>query len=346
MKPDGISTLNVSNMMRSTTRSGQVALLRAQTELSTGRHADVGLALGSLVSRNINWRTEVQRLEAQKNTNGLTAAQANVTQTSLQSIKDIADGFVATLAGLRTAQNGQTLAKEAAETALGSLKEALNVTFNGKYIFAGQNADQAPLSDYAGGASEGAINTAFATEFGFPQSDPATKFITPSQMQTFLQNTFKDQFKDPNWQTNWSNADSTNMLSRIDSHQRLNIAGNANAEPIRQLVESLTSVIGSGSPNLSTATFQSLVDNAMSVAATSVRGISDEQARVGLGQGELRKAGETNSRKLEILKGQISDTEGVDNYDAAMRVNSLMSQLEASYTLTGKISKLSLVNFI
>jgi flagellar hook-associated protein 3 FlgL len=346
MKPDGVSTLTLNNMLRDTTRFGQAALLKAQVELSTGRHSDVGLTLGSFVSRNINWRSEATRLKGQLASNGLASAQASVTQEGLRTVKDIADAFVATLAGLRTAHNGQALAQEAAKTALEAIKQAVNVSFNGKFIFGGLNANVAPLKTFVEGSPEAAVNAAFLSAFGIVPSDQAVKFITPSDMQAYLQTTFKDQFTDPNWTLNWSNADSNSILSRIDSTQRLSLAGNANLDAIRQLVQSVASIAGSGVPNLNVLTFELLVDSAMSGTLQSVQKVSSEQARIGLDQSALKKSTETNSRKLNVLKGLIGDTEGVDSYDAATRVNKIMSQLESSYALTGRMSKLSLVNFI
>jgi flagellar hook-associated protein 3 FlgL len=36
----------------------------------------------------------------------------------------------------------------------------------------------------------------------------------------------------------------------------------------------------------------------------------------------------------------------VDSYEAATRINLLMSQLETSYALTGRISRMSLLSYI
>ncbi len=42
----------------------------------------------------------------------------------------------------------------------------------------------------------------------------------------------------------------------------------------------------------------------------------------------------------------IGAMESVDPYEAATRVNILMTQLESSYAVTGRISRMSLLNYI
>ncbi|NJM28730.1 MAG: hypothetical protein HC855_00075 [Rhizobiales bacterium] len=47
-----------------------------------------------------------------------------------------------------------------------------------------------------------------------------------------------------------------------------------------------------------------------------------------------------------MLKARVQESEGVDQYEAAMRMNQLMTQLEASYAITAKISKLTLADYL
>jgi flagellar hook-associated protein 3 FlgL len=43
---------------------------------------------------------------------------------------------------------------------------------------------------------------------------------------------------------------------------------------------------------------------------------------------------------------QLQDIEGVDQTEAAARVSGLMTQIEAAYTLTSRISQLSLTKYL
>jgi flagellar hook-associated protein 3 FlgL len=54
MKTSFVSNLAVQNAMRLTIQQGQAELLKLQTEVTTGRHADVGLALGSSAARSVS----------------------------------------------------------------------------------------------------------------------------------------------------------------------------------------------------------------------------------------------------------------------------------------------------
>ncbi|MEN9894165.1 MAG: hypothetical protein RIR97_17, partial [Pseudomonadota bacterium] len=58
------------------------------------------------------------------------------------------------------------------------------------------------------------------------------------------------------------------------------------------------------------------------------------------------KSNESLTAQINIVKTNLNDLQGVDPYEASTRVNTLLQQVETSYTLTAKIQKLSLVNFL
>jgi flagellar hook-associated protein 3 FlgL len=49
---------------------------------------------------------------------------------------------------------------------------------------------------------------------------------------------------------------------------------------------------------------------------------------------------------MDIINTQLTDLVGVDTYEASVRLNTLLTQVETSYTITSKIQDLSLVNFL
>ncbi len=51
-----ISSLTLSNFSRNTIQRVQTQLMDAQTELNTGRHADVGRTLGYVTGNTITYR--------------------------------------------------------------------------------------------------------------------------------------------------------------------------------------------------------------------------------------------------------------------------------------------------
>ena len=74
--------------------------------------------------------------------------------------------------------------------------------------------------------------------------------------------------------------------------------------------------------------------------------IGAEQARIAMSEQRLNMAMEALQTRKNNLSSAVAELEGVDPYEAATRVNLLMTQLETSYALTGRISRLSLLSYI
>lgn len=346
MRIPGTTFLASTWMQRDNASALQTDLTRAQNELSTGRHADVGLTLGLKVGRNLGWRMDLSRLESFQANNKLTLDEADVSQNTLDSIKTVASKFVDTLLAARSAQNGQTLAKQAAQDALASFTTMANVNFNGKYLFAGQNSTQAPIGTYAGGAGEAALDTAFQGSFGTTNTDPALSSQTPASMQAYLQGSFSQLFDDPSWQANFSAATAGNVLARTDASTQVDASASTDEQAFRNIMKGILAVAESGTGNLNSNTFNSVLDFATGSMATGMQQLTDAQSRIGFAQQSVARTNDSISRRIDIIKGQITDSEGVDTTELSVRVNTLMTQLEMSYAVTSRVSKLSLLNYL
>lgn len=342
----GLSQLNLSGQLSLAMAVSQRQLNVAQLEVSTGRHADMGLSLGTTVGNDLQWRTELSGLQQIQDGNKLAGERATLTQDSLKSLGDLAANFLSTLTGARGAADGQALAKEAAQTAYAQFVSIANTTFNGQYLFGGINSSEPPLQDYAGSSAEAAVNAAFQSNFGFAAGDAAATGITPAAIQGFVDGGFAAEFQPAAWQANWSQASASVPATRIDAAQTVDASSSAAAEPFRQMAQALSMVASLASGNLSQSTFQALADKALAMSGTAQAGFAAEQSRLGLAQSAISEASDRLDRRTTALTGHIQSVESVDKYEAANRANTLMTQLETSYTLTGRISQLSLVKYL
>lgn len=342
----GITQLSISGQLSLAMAQAQRQLAQAQIEVSTGRHADMGLSLGGLISGDLQWRTELSGLQQISDGDKLAATRATLTQDSLGTLSDAAAKFISTLTGARGADNGQALARQAAATAYDQLVSILNTTDNGAYIFGGINSGQTPMATYAGSPAEAAVSAAFQTSFGMLPDDPAAASITPAAMQSFLDTGFNDQFQAAQWRANWSPASDTLPATRIDKAQTVEAATSAATAPFRQLAQVFTMISRLGTAGLSQSTFEKIVDQALAMTGGAQAGLAAEQSRIGLAQAAIGNATDMLDRRMTALTGNIQSVESVDKYEAANRANALMTQLEASYTLTGRISQLSLLKYI
>jgi flagellar hook-associated protein 3 FlgL len=344
-----ISTLHLMRASYLSIAANQERLADAQVELSTGKIANIGPALGRKVSTDLDLRAASERTALEINLNGIAAAEMTAKQQGLSAILDIAHGFTATLVGARNAQNGQETIKAAAENALKSLFHIANSTHNGKAIFAGLNSTTAPLADYLSPnpvASKSAIDSAFLNEFGFPQNSPSVSTITPSHMDSFLNGSFASQFTPGQWQANWSSADSQDCSIRISDNFLVQPACNTNDSAFRNLTMALTMAFDLGAGSLGQGTFEKIADKAASVAASAASQFANMGSQLGITQKLLRDESDKLSLRADVITQHIGHMEDVDQFEVSTRINTLTTQLEASYSLTARINKLTLLNYL
>lgn len=346
MRSDGISTLNMSMLLRSSVTSTQRKIAAGQIEMSTGRHHDMGLALGSRVSGDIQYRFQLDQIEKLMTGGKMAANRAELTQSTLESITSLSSSFMQVLTGARNSDGGQALARDTAMSSLAALTDLVNVTYDGQFLFGGANTQETPLISYRGSTAETAVNGAFLAEFGFAQSDAGVSGIDGSAMKTFLDGAFHSLFEPPAWQANWSSATDKGVKTRIGHSLMVDASSTASSAGIRQIAEVFTMMMALGEGNLSQSAFERVVDTALSHLGEAQLRIGEEQSRIGVAQSQIAASIDQMSLGAFTLTKNIQLLEAVDPYVTVTTVNELMRQLELSYTITGRLSGLSLTKFI
>ncbi|MGP9821925.1 flagellar hook-associated family protein [Salinarimonas sp. NSM] len=349
MKTSFVSTLGVSNATRLSLVKSQSELARASHELSSGRHADVGLTLGARTGQSVELRQELARIETILDTNGLVSARLDTMQAALSNVQGTAEDFLGVLIAVReNAQAAEVVAPQA-ELNLKGLVGTLNANLNGQYLFAGIDTDTPPLVDYAGppaSPAKVAVDAAFLGFFGFDQDDPGVAGITQAQMATFVDTQLAPLFADPQWGTIWSSASDENLSSRISGNEVIATSANANEQPFRDLAMAYTMLVGLGGDGLAQPAYRELVERSIGLVGGAMQDVTTVQARLGVAQNRVADATERMGIQRDILTRQVTGLENVDPYEAATRVNALMSQVEVSYALTARIREMSLLNYL
>ena len=89
-----------------------------------------------------------------------------------------------------------------------------------------------------------------------------------------------------------------------------------------------------------------LIDQSRVLVGEAIADVQNVQAKVGLVQNRVVSANERLSMQVEIMTKNLDDMQGVDPYEAATRVNDLLTQIETSYALTSRIQQLSLLKYL
>lgn len=350
MKTSFVSNIAMQNAMRLTIGRGQNEIQKLNTEIVTGRHADIGIALGARASNSITLNRDVSRLQAILDTNALVTQRLSASQSSLDLMADAAQQMLEAFISVNGSDDANRLliAQRDVETALGAYTVAANTSSNGEYLFAGINTNTQPLQEYlsAGSPPKVAFDALFVSKFGFAQDDPLAATITVADMQDFLDNYLEPSFSGTDWTTNWSSASDTNVTSRIQKNEVVESSTNANSEGMRNFA--MAAVIGVELLNspISAEVRASLNRSAIEYAGAAATGIDNERSMLGVTENRITKANTALESQLRIITLHLGDVEGVDAYEASTRMKSLLAQVETSYTLTARIQQMSLMNYL
>lgn len=355
MKTSSISSLTVQNAMRLTISDAQKQLSDSQKEVTTGKYADVGTALGGTTSNAVDLTSDSLRLQSLISTNAVVETRLDSSQSALDQIASAAEKVQQTLVGLGNSTDSTTLgtAQKTVQDALDVFTSAANTSVNGEYLFAGVNTDVKPMTDYNAVADDGslslakqAFNNAFFSTFGVNPGDAGAANISADDMTKFMEDTLEPMFTGSDWNSNWSSATDDTMSSRISKNEVVQSSTSANSDGFRYM--GLVSVIGSEmlAGNYSTETRNAMVAKATEYSGLAVSGINDERTQLGLSQQRVKDASTSLAAQKDIIDTQLGSLTGVDAYEASTRINNLQSLIETSYTLTSRLQKLSLVNYL
>lgn len=347
MSANYISTLMLSSSLRSSITNNQAALSKASKEATTGRFADVGLQLGATTGSDVTLRADWSFADQLVDTNALVSGRLDTTQNRITQLTSTATSFLKDLIAARSTDGGGRIILPPASSNLQDLIGALNVSYNGSYLFGGINTQTQPITNYAAGtASKNQVDADFLATFGFSQSAAGVSTITPAQMQTFLDTTFDAEFASPAWNTNWSSATDQVMQSRISTTEVADTSVSANQIGFRKLAEAYTMMADLGNTNLSQDTFQVVVDKAIGLVGSAITDLAALGGSVGTVQQRVTGATEKLKTQQDILNNQIVKMEAVDPTEASVRVNTLQTQIQTALALTSQLQKISLINYL
>jgi len=353
MKTTFISTTTLWNSPRSSLDKLQQSLTKANTELTTGRYADVGLALGNRTGEALSLRQQLSELEALKDSNNLALQRLDTTTGALDSIREAATEFRDALVGLPVVNPPVSTIKSQAKAYLESLTSDLNISVGGQFIFGGINTKTKPAAGYEGGtplSTKDAVANVFSQPvasggFGFPQSSPLVSGISPADMEAFLDGPFKDLFEGAGWET-YSSASDQNIQSLVSTTEKVETSTNANTTAMRQIAMAYTMIYDLGIESLSQETRDVVIKKAADVLSGAVTGLIQVQADLGTSQAKVKSANERMDLQASIFQDHIGKLESVDPTEAKVRVDQLMTQIQTSYSLTAQLRQLNLINFL
>jgi flagellar hook-associated protein 3 FlgL len=309
---------------------GQV--LRASQEVATGRHADLGRELRGDLAPVLAIDASLARLEAFGRTVTDAATQTAAQQAALQGLSKLAQGITLPLLGARdfpTPVQVNSLAADARarlETAVG----LVNTQAGGRAVFSGTATDTQPLG------SADALLAALETA--------ATGATTAGQVAAAVSGWFADP---AGFGAFYRGAGALAPVP-VAAGEVADLSTTAEDPALRDTLAGLAMAalldrgVLAGDPQERAR----LAETAGQTLLTGEDARIALAARIGTVEAQVEAARSRNGAEATALGILRSDIGSADPYDAATRLETARSQLEALYLITARVSRLSLTEFL
>lgn len=268
-----------------------------------------------------------------------TAAEAGQTlaamQVTLQGVENTRSQLAAQLVALPSSAmpNNISNAIGSGRAAFDNIVRAMNTTLGNRSLFAGAATDKIPLAEpdamiaslsaaVAGSATAADVQTAIDTWFDSPTGGFATLA--------------------------YQGDTGTALTRRIDTDTAVKLDGRADDPAIRALLKAAATAAMAGDPGLIlTDTVKSdLLRSAGLQMLSAAQPLVNVQARLGIAEQTVEETTVRQTAQNTAYGIMRNDLVSADPYDTAAELQQVQKQLETHYTLTARLSRLSLVEYI
>ncbi|WP_172976572.1 flagellin [Roseivivax sp. THAF40] len=342
-----MSTFLVYDMRRDTIGRLNAEMEKASIELSTGRHADIFEAAGSKSSRAFDIRGDLMRIEGFLVSNRLVEGRLEATRETLSLIREIAQDFLTLAAPSSGGPSATTGAlQDDARRAFDRIADLSNTSYGGSRLLSGVASDQPALSGWAeqvAGTSPAAV---VAGVLGAGLSNAGDAEMKADALDDIFAdsvglNGFSDVFY------GGSAQGGPKLSAQVDTGMQLNYGVQADDEGFRDLMQGLAMFAAVDVSGIEDdAAYAAWIDRAVEKVSDGVSGILNLEVKTGSDQQQLASTISRQEGRRNLLEAERSNIEGVDPYDAALRLSELEARLEATYTVTARLRNLSFLNYI
>lgn len=307
----------------------------SRVEAVTGRFADVTSERSGRVSELMQLEKSISDLQVYAEAIALSETRSDTMQQSLGAIVDTAQiltDATAVLGTTGTDTNFATLSGQAAE-GLETIVNALNVNFAGRSLFGGDEGSNPPLVDantifatsttiLVGGGAAGAAYAALQTEFLNPGATFDTTFYQGGAGRAPL--------------TEVAPGEQVDYTVKADDSAARNVLFNTT---VLAAAFDLTNAI----PQTERRELMRLASDGL---RTAIGELTTLRSDLGTAEARIASVKARNIATEATLTLRFNDLAAADQFDAALSLNELDSQLETAFATTARLSNISLSNFI
>lgn len=150
----------------------------------------------------------------------------------------------------------------------------------------------------------------------------------------------------PDWTVTYTGDSTGNLSARIDEETTLVYGVRGDDPGMVGITTALSDFAAIDLSTLTQAQFETLRDSTISILGEGLEKLTQAESQLGGKQGLLERTVERQLGLRSLYNDGILGIEGVDAHEAAIRLNSISDQLEATYAVTARMSKMSLLNYL
>lgn len=305
-----VGTLAENNQILGYLQQSKSTAESLQLQITTGLKSTNFSGIAPQASQLVNLTDQQTKQQNYIDTINTVSTRLQVMGLSIGSIETLATQFVGNLPTAAYNTQGETI-QEQAKQLLGQVAGYLNTQDGSNYVFSGNNTSAAPV-DTDGLPNPGSLT---ASSGGAP----------------------------PN---GYYEGDDGIATATVDNNVTLSYGVDANNPAFEQFIRVLNFLANAPAFDQGNSTDVANVNTATQMLNQVVTELQTLQGTNALQQGQLSNQLDNHKSALALAQGSISDIAKVDPATAITQLDTLQTQLQASYQIIGILQQLSLVNYM
>ena len=328
---------DMSQHFQSLRQVGQVktTLNRLSNELATQQKSDITASLGGATEQLETLEREISRLTSFESTAQQIGQRLSIMQSTLSGVEDARRAAMSQFLGTTTESSASAIqnAALAGQETFSRISEAFNTRMADRALFGGVATDRAPLA-----SADTMLTDIKASIAGLTSSDDIVAAV----------NTW---FDDPigGFATLGYLGDSgPHPTQAVGPNSTLTIRARADDSAATDLLKAaaLAALADDSVPGLTKSTRATLVNTSGQLLLGAADGLTNLRGSLGANEAAVSETSVTISTQLTAFQINRNELTVADPFETATKLQDVQQQLEMQYTVTARLSQLSLVNYL
>lgn len=322
MSVAAVSSASLYRIMTKQLTSVRDQLADLSTQLSSGKkHSDLAEYDATDAKNTLNLKSTIALREAYLNNINTVSTRLTSYDSTLTDMESLASLAKTLAAGNQTysADTASSIAATA-DSYLKSIEVDLNQQLNGRYLYAGSRYDTKPVSDL-------------------------TSLGTPSAT------IYSDNLTLPDYDTGYAGVGSTDATAyaldsaTIADGYSVSYGVSSDNPAFQKLIAGMRFLKAAGQ-STDQATYTTNITQATSLLTSALVDMQAVHTAVANDINLMTTEKKNQNTAITNLANQLSDITNVDTTQVSVEITAMQTTLEASYTVTGNLGKMSLANYL